>query len=301
MRRAVPPFCRIALLAALLSAVAPPAGAQVESREAIALQNQILQLRQELDLLRRGGAVAPPAAPAGRPGAPAGGELVGTLLTRVAALEEEVRRLRGRLEEVEFARRQLSQALEKLQGDIDFRLQQLEGQGGRAPAGVPAPPPALGPRVAPPAGASPPLPPIAAPPGGSSAAPPPRPPERAIAEGQAALARRDYAAAEAAAREALRSRGLGPRAMDAQMLLADSLAGKRDFGGSALAYNEAYGRNRAGPRAPEALIGLANSFVALGSRREACDTLAELRASHPGLRPPLSERAQDARQRAGCR
>jgi TolA-binding protein len=275
----------VCLAAAALPFVGRQATAQVDSREAIALQNQILQLRQELDLLRRSGATAP--APARQSGTP--NELVGQLLSRVAAMEEEVRRLRGRIEELDFARRQQSQAFEKLQGDIDFRLQQLEGQGGAATRPSPA-------AVAPPAAAAP-LPAIAAPPAG----PVPRTPERAIAEGQAALGRRDYLAAEAAAREALRNRGIGPRAADAQMLLGDSLAGRRDWAGAALAYNDAYSRNRGGPRAPEALVGLAGAFASLGNQREACDTLADLRNVQPNLRPPLSERAQEIRQRARCR
>ncbi|WP_158295657.1 tol-pal system YbgF family protein [Crenalkalicoccus roseus] len=274
------------LLAALLW-LPPPAAAQMDSREAIALQNQILQLRQELELLRRGAApVAPPiAAPpvAAPPRAPQG-ELVGALLDRVAALEEEVRRMRGRVEELEFRNRQLAQSVEKLQGDMDFRLQQLEGQGAARQQAAPAP------------AAAPPRP--AAPPPAAAAAP--RPPERAIAEGQAALGRRDYAAAEAAAREALAQRN-GVRAVDANILLGDALTGRRDFAGAALAYNEAYTRNRTGPRAPEALLGLANAFVGLNNRREACDTLDDLRSNFPNLRPPLSERAAELRRRAGCR
>ena len=62
--RAVPPslsrLVALAFGAALLAA--PSASAQVDSREAIALQNQILQLRQEVEQLRRsggGGSAAP--------------------------------------------------------------------------------------------------------------------------------------------------------------------------------------------------------------------------------------------------
>jgi TolA-binding protein len=290
-------FTRCLGAAAMLGAAmlsAPQARAQVDSREAIALQNQILQLRQEVEQLRRTGGGGAAASSRG------GGDVSGALLERVGRMEEEVRRIRGRLDELDFANRQQAQALEKLQGDIDFRLQQLEGGSGRAPPAraAPMPPPAqLPPIAAPPASG---LPPIAgpAPVDGSNA---PRTPERAIADGQAALARGDFAAAEAAAREALRSRGIGPRQSDAQMLLADSLSGKRDFAGAALAYNEAYGRNRAGPRAPEALLGLAGSFNALGNKREACDTLADLRSGFPNLRGPVADRANAMRQRIGCR
>jgi TolA-binding protein len=85
------------------------------------------------------------------------------------------------------------------------------------------------------------------------------------------------------------------------MLLADALAGKRDNAGAALAYNDAYVRGRTSPRAPDALLGLAGSFANLGHRREACDTLDDLRSNFPNLRPAQAQRAAETRQRAGCR
>ncbi|MCQ4163025.1 hypothetical protein NON00_24315, partial [Roseomonas sp. GC11] len=130
---------------------AAPALAQMDSREGIALQNQILQLRQEVDSLRRsgGGTGAPvPLAPPSRGGAPAGSaspELVSQLLERIGNLEEDVRRLRGQAQEAEYRNRTLQQALDKLQGDMDYRLQQLEQGGAGGAAGArPATPAAPG-------------------------------------------------------------------------------------------------------------------------------------------------------------
>jgi len=277
---------RAAAVAFLLAA--SPAAAQIESREGIALQNQILGLRQEIEQLRRvGGSAAPAPLPSSRGGSAPQGELVSQLLDRLNNLEEEVRRLRGRVDEAEFRNRQLAQSVEKLQGDVDFRLQQLEA--GR-PAGA-------APAVRPPVG-TPPTPGVVPPVATPTAAP--RPPERAIADGQAALARREFSTAEAAAREVLAVRG-SPRTTDAQLLLGDALTGKRDFPAAALAYNDAYARSRTGPRAPDAALGLAGAFVEMGNRREACDTLDELRRGFPTIPRPQAERASAIRQRAGCR
>lgn len=263
--------------------LAGPAAAQMESREGIALQNQLLQLRQEMEQALRGRGAAPPMA--GPPMAPpmtgSANDLVARLLDRVNVLEEEVRRLRGRTDVLENQNTRLREDLEKLQGDMEFRFSQQQG----APAA--APPAAAPSRPAAPAAAEP-------------AARPPRTPERALQEGQTALARRDFPTAEAAAREVIASRA-APQQVAAHLLLAEALSGRRDHANAAIAYNEAYVRARTGPRAPEALIGLANSFAALNSRREACDTLNDLRSQFPNLRPPLSEQAATARQRAGCR
>ena len=120
-------------------------------------------------------------------------------------------------------------------------------------------------------------------------------------EGNAALARRDYAAAEAAAREVLAAGRGAPRGADAQFLLAQALAGRRDHQAAALAYDEAYNRSRTGARAPDALLGLANALVALNERPAACATLDKLRAEFPNARADLREAASAARGRAGCR
>jgi TolA-binding protein len=279
-----------AVLVALLLSLPGLALAQMDSREGIALQNQILQLRQELEALRRGGLSAPapsvgtlppPTTTRPQPGAPQT-ELVGSLLDRVSRLEEELRSVRGRAEQSEFRERQLREQLEKLQGDTDFRFQQLEGQ--RQGAATPAPA-----RPAAPA-ATPASPPAAT----------PRTAQRALSDGQAALSRRDYAAAEAAAREVIASRDAARQA-DAQILLGDALAGRRDFAGAAVAYDDARRRAPQGSRAPEATVGIANALIGLNNNRDACTLLAELRSSSPNLSGAVAERAAEARRRAQCR
>ncbi|WP_211257344.1 tetratricopeptide repeat protein [Muricoccus aerilatus] len=274
------------------------AWAQAESREGLYLQNQILQLRQEMELMRRAGPVAPQVVAPSRGGVPAGGgELVAQLLERVAALEDEVRRQRGLAEQAEFRNRTLQQQVEKLQGDVEYRFNQIESRGaaGAAPAGRAGggQQGALNPST-PSAPAAPPAP------AGQPAAPTPRTPEVALREGQTALERRDYAAAEAAAREVLAARA-PTRAQDAGILLGDSLIGKRDYQNAALAYDEAYRRAKTSGRAPEAMVGLANAFNGFGAKREACQTLDDLRSQFPRVPASLAERVAGARQRAGCR
>ena len=275
---------RIPALVALALLAAPAARAQMDSREGIALQNQILELRRDLDAVRRGGAPAP-VAPRGGAGAPQ--ELVQQLLARVSELEEEVRRLRGRLDVAENANRRLSEDVEKLRGDMDFRLQHLEG-GGRPAAARPPQGPAAAAAPAP------------TPPAANSQPTGPRTAERALADGQAALARGDFTTAETAAREVIAGRA-GPRTQDAQILLGEALLGRRQYQNAALAFDEAYRRNRQSSRAPEALLGLSNAFVGFGARREACDTLAQLTSEYTRLSPQMTQRVADTRRRAQCR
>ena len=286
------------VLAAMLILVllpAAPAWAQLDSREAIALQNQILELRRELDQLRRGGAVAPPT-PRG------GGGLSTEAMSRLQELEEEVRRQRGRADVAENQNRQLREDIEKLRGDMDFRLRALEGTATRPPPGGRGPPPPAPPIAAapqPPAQPQFQVPAPQQPPPAASFVP--RTPERVLADGQAALARRDYAAAETSAREVLVTRGNNPRAYDARFLLADALAGRGNHQSAAVEYGEAYRLNTRGSRSAEALIGFGGALASMDQRREACEALDLAQSENPNLRGALRDRLSAARSRARCR
>jgi TolA-binding protein len=278
----------------LAGAVLPtPASAQIDSREAIQLQNQMLELRRDMQLLREqvsrmgsggssgGSALSYGRSPAG--GSAGGGEMTAALLDRVGQLEDHVRRLQGRLDEVDNARQRQGEDLKKDLDDLNFKIGAGAGTAARpnAPAASPATPPT----------ATPATPPTAT---------PRRTPEVAMQEGNAALARRDYNVAEAAAREVL-AFPRSPRAGDAQFLLAQALSGKRDWQAAAVAYDDAYNRNKTGGNAQSSLLGLANALTNINEKRAACATLDKLRAEFPSLRADMREPVAAMRQKAGCR
>ena len=274
-----------------------PARAQMESREYLLLRNQIDELRHQLqglqDQVGRGGgsslgrpAYAPPTQLQ-----PGGNDMVAQLLTRVETLDEQVRQLRGQVEETQNQSVRQGADLGKRIDDLAFQVNPQGATGGLPPAG-PAVPPA--------AGSSPPPTVLSlakpAPPGGP---PPHRTPEIALQEGNAALARHDYPAAEAAAQEVLAIR-TSPRAYDAQLLLAHALYGERKFPPAAIAFDDAYSRNKKGGHAQDALLGLASALAAIPEKKAACDTVARLRAEFPQLRPDVRDGVVAVSQRAGC-
>jgi TolA-binding protein len=349
------------LLSGLLAALALPiAGhAQVDSREGIALQNQIYQLRQELHFLR---------GEAGR-GYPGGGgnDAAADLLSRVQAMEEQVRQLRGRIDETMNLVTRQNADLAKRIDDLTFQLNLQQGKSGSsvmpgssAPAPGPIPPPVreVAPRPAPdtprpqvqqglnltpgplPTVVPPPRsqsftfnqvpePMREAPPRADPARPVPRPPETAskpppdpqpppaqvaaaqippggkrtpemaLQDGHAALARRDYPAAERAAREVMANRA-SPRAYDGQLLLAQALAGEKQFAQAAIAFDDTYNRSHKGRHAEDALLGLAGALTAINERKAACDTLGRLRAEFPEVRADLKDAITKTNERAGC-
>ena len=117
-------------------------------------------------------------------------------------------------------------------------------------------------------------------------------------EASAALARRDYAVAEQAARDVLDKPS--PRAYDAQFLLAQSYFGARKYNDAAIAFDDAYKANRKGAHAQDALLGLANAFTAIRQKDAACQTLTRLHTEFPQPRADLKDGIAGARQKAGC-
>ncbi|MGI3776497.1 MAG: tetratricopeptide repeat protein [Janthinobacterium lividum] len=287
MRRLVP--CAPVLLGGLFLALCPaPARAQMDSREGIALQNQILELRRELqDLERGGGGQQAPQRSAPQPsqGAPVSGELTAQLLDRVSQLEDRTRALRGRVDQLQNQLTQQQQDFAKQLGDLSFRQSQS--------AAAPAAPTYAAPSAS------------AAPSAGVLGVAPPAPavshrtPELSIQEANAALARRDYPAAESAAREVLSHAG-SPRAVDAQYILAQSEAGEHNNQQAAVDYYDAYNRAPKAARASEALLGVANSLIALGDKRSACQALDKLRSEFPSPRADVREGVAAARRNGSC-
>jgi len=196
-------------------------------------------------------------------------------------VEEEVRDLRGRIDETYNASQRQGEDLTKQIGDLNFKVDGLTGGGG-------ATQPAAQPAASVPTLAAPPAPAVR------------RTPEMVMQEGNAALARRDYATAEAAAREVL-AQPRTPRSSDADFLLAQALAGKRDWARAAVAYDDSFNRTKTGAHAPDSLLGLAVALSNLNEKKAACETLDKLRAAFPNPRQDLREPIVAARQRALCR
>ena len=273
-------------LAALLLATSLSGGAahaQLDSREAISLQDQILELRHEMQQMQSGGGEG--GAPQGyaTPMAPsstsvdqgAGSPLTSQLLDRVSTLEAQVRDLRGQLDQLNNQVQQQNAALSKQIGDMSFALQQSHPEGAPAAGNPAAPPP-------------------------PPARPERRTPEMALQQGNSALARRDYAGAQAAAREVLAG-PRGPRQTDAQFLLAQSLAGQRQYQQAATAYYDVYTHAPRSARAPDALLGVSASLLALGDKTDACQALQKLGHEFPSPQPRVSRASLSLRGRAGCR
>lgn len=124
-----PGLVAAALCGLLLAAAAfvPPLKAQTS--DVRGLIAEVDRLRRDLDSLQRhvySGAPSPAGAPAPADGGSAASPGAARLQVRLTELENEMRRLTGRLEEVGFKVDRLGTRLDKLVEDVDFRLSALE-------------------------------------------------------------------------------------------------------------------------------------------------------------------------------
>ncbi len=286
-----PMTMKFLLAAALLLIAVLPANAQIESREGIALRNQILELQQEVDQLRNqiqngggnqgsslGGNYSQPP-PSGATGG-SNSDLVASLLQQVSSLQDQVRELHGEVDDLSHRVDQQVADIGKKVDDLAFQLQMGKGGAG-AGAGLAAPTPTT-PTPTMPAATRPP------------------PPEVLLRQGEAALARADYTTAASVAETVLQADSHSPRAYDAQFLLAQALYGQRQYTRAALAYDDSFNRLPGGLHAQSSLLGLARSLAAINQRPAACAALTKLHQQFDILTPDVAQGAASLARQTGC-
>lgn len=317
------PVARVALTAApLILLGAGPASAQLVSREAVELHDEIYQLQQQVQALRQQVAQQGQSTPTDLGGysnrtntSSGSGELVTQLLQKVEDLSQQVRDLRGQVQEADNQIQQQGADLGKRIGDLQFQIDHPGMKPPPAPGASGSPSSAMasasgttaasGPKApAAAAMASPPPAPLGthrAPPEKSASAEKPRNAEALLRQGEAAFARRDYHAAEQAAHEVVNKYRTSSHAYDAQYLLAESLQGQRRYPQAAIAYDDVYNRARKGRHAQQALIGLAASLTAINENQAACDTLTKLHKEFRRQSPAIRQVAAELHKRARCK
>ncbi|GGD09549.1 tol-pal system protein YbgF [Aureimonas glaciei] len=248
---------------------------------------------------------------------------------RINQLEEDNRRLNGKLEELSFQVLQLQEQLRKAQEDNEFRFQELESGNGKrtdaspAPAAAPTQSAEL-PPAAPAASAPPPQ--VAAPSsggsgdeiggllsggldtsgiGGAAAAP------TAPAAGSSTVASvrpgsegelyglaynymlaGDYNLAENAFRQYADTYPDAADAPDAQYWLGESLFQQAKYTDAAEVFLTAQKKHPKSPKAPEMMLKLGMSLAKLDNRETACVTFKEVSKRYPQMSASVKKKLQ---------
>ncbi|HWE75060.1 MAG TPA: tol-pal system protein YbgF [Stellaceae bacterium] len=252
---------------------------------------------------------------------------------RIDALQDQMRQMTGRIEELNNEVIQLKAQLDRQASDNDVRFQQLQGGGGALNTAPPQPnqfgpgsgsPSAqLPPQPRPPlgAGADPSQPPsrsgnLGTLSSGRQPPPPDEPPPQqqaaaggALPSGNAQdqynyamglLTQANYPAAEQAMRAFVQKYPKDPLAGNAQYWLGETFYVRKDYGNAATAFAQGYEKYPKGPKAADDLLKLGMSLTALNQKADACRSFARLAHDFPSPPQSIKDRLTAERQRAGC-
>ncbi len=244
----------------------------------------------------------------------------GQLQVRIAQIDEEIRQIRGLIEQSQFQNRQLATELKKLSDDSDFRFRALEQRQASldaAPA-VPTPGPLADPallnepataNVA--AGASEPVEakkPASAP---ASAAPAKEKPALTGNDFPNANAHYSYAFkllnekkfSEAAASfdGFVKKYPADPLTANAFYWLGESQYARSDFTRSAESFRKGFEVNTQGQKAPDNLYKLALSLAQIKRKAEACIVLAQITTKYSETAARTAAKAKEAATGLQCK
>jgi tol-pal system protein YbgF len=307
--------------------------ARAQSSDVSALNDRIERLQRDIDVLQRqvarqGGSSR---SSGGSAAATAAGGDVGFIdrtESRFEGIEQQLRDLTGRVEQLSFQINQLTSRMDKLVSDVDFRLNAVE-RGGTAPAAGAAPAPtAPPPAAAPSTQGSVGQPQVGAGqqrlvlvPGAPGAAPAPAPaptPATAVApelpQGspeaqyefaygvllQAQREQSDFGRAEQALRAFINANPTHRLAGNANYWLGETYYVRKDYQDAASTFAEGLQKYPKSDKAPDNLLKLGMSLGQLNRKPDACGALAELNKRFPNAAPQIKTTAQRERTRLGC-
>jgi len=236
---------------------------------------------------------------------------VADMQARQMELEEQVRRLTGRVDELEFRLRETQRNFDNYRGDAEMRFQEMgapAAPGVVAPMDGAAPSFGDGPTSIMPAPASGTLP---SPPPGSSSSFAPTPPPAAFVPPQGdAQAQYDYGIERLKmgefdqAREAfqffLKENPKHQLAGNAQYWLGETYYVQGKYKDAADSFLKGYTTYSKSPKAPDSLLKLGMTLAALKQKDAACATFGELNRRFPRAGEAVVARAQRERKKAGC-
>jgi tol-pal system protein YbgF len=289
-----------------------------DNRDLRPLLDRLDRMERDMNQLQRqvyrGGSTSGAPVPASPPDA---GTAVNVEL-RIDQLENQMRTMTGTLEEATYAIDQIKRRLDKLVGDVDQRLTQLEHPGAASNA---APVAAnTGATPAPGAGANPAAPPsqagnltapsaagsqAAARPSGSGSGAGPGTLPTGSAQDQynyafGLLRQADYPGAEEALRAFVQRYPNDALAGNAQYWLGETYYVRKDYNNAAATFAEGYRKYPQSGKAADNLLKLGMSLGNIGQKKEACLTFNQLAHDFPKASSNITERAGQEKQRLGC-
>lgn len=232
---------------------------------------------------------------------------------RISGVEEQMRGLTGKVEQVDYMLRRMDQILRRMQEDYEIRFAELE-KNNRQSATIPV-------KAAQQQEPAEPRGPVVGTlgsvnvrdgqvTGGSVAPQSPALPAKPADYGLTAqeqydhafglLRQADYAAAETAFQGFMDKHSKSKLVNNAKYWYAETFYVRGKYGDAAVAFAEAYQHNPRGAKAPDSLLKLSMALSSLNKKKDACGALIALKAKHPKAAKSIRKRAAQERRRLKC-
>lgn len=220
---------------------------------------------------------------------------------RLQNLERSMQELTGKYEESTYQITQLRERLEKINGDIDFRLKDLEKGGGAMGGAMGG---AISDAAPPKAAAKTDDKKPADKPAQTAAANPPSTaglsPEKQYEQAFELLRNSDYDRAEKALQEFIVKNKSHAYAGNAQYWLGESYYVRKKYPDAAQAFGEVLSKYRTNPKAPDSLLKLGMTLQEMNRKSDACTAFNQLLSKFPEASANVKRRADTERKRLNC-
>lgn len=238
-------------------------------------------------------------------------QVIERLQVRIGELERLVSELTGKVEEARYENSQLKAELAKIHGDVDYRLNALEGNptppaatpNTSATVQSPGPSPFTAPSSTftppPAANVSPTMPTTTSAPTSAVTLP-------AGSENDqynyafSLLQNAEYGKAEEAFKAFIARNPKGKLTGNAQYWLGETYYVRGDFEQAAVAFMNGYQNYPQSSKAPDNLLKLGLSLGSLGKKPEACAAFNRISSQYPKAIDAIKRRAQSETSRLGC-
>ncbi len=296
-------------LVVLVAGYVVPGVSTAQADDAAGLSSRLERIERDLMVLQRqiyrsqvdGGPSATVAPSSSKPS---------SAVVKVGELEEQIRDLTGQVETLMFQIQQNKERMDRMNADIDFRLQRLEGKDPTATkAGDPSS------QLVPPAAnqsdskviLTPPVPPQPTADGNSvpkltipTEAKPSGDPREDYNAAFRVLQKGDYPGAEAAFSAFLTNHKDHALAGNASYWLGETYYVRGQFEKAAVTFADAYKSYRKSPKAPDSLLKLGFSMRKLGKEQQSCAAYGQLLKEYPNSSKVIVQLAQTARKELKC-
>ncbi len=219
---------------------------------------------------------------------------------RVGEMDENMRKINGRLDEIEYQLKAMNERIDMINRDVDVRISMIEGKPIKASgAGIQEPKEKFAPKVAENAPKS--LVGGIVDKGTDLPSMPSKNAEQIYKEGLEYLKAKNYDKAEASFDSVLRRFPKDKLAGNAQFWLGEVYYSQEQYKEAAVAFGKVYKNYKDGTKGADALLKLGMSMVQMNNKDAACEAFMNMKQEFPKAEERITKKAAEEAKKLGCK